>query len=523
MAIKYPKQEISEISDKDYALHPTVRSDEWLTNIQKQDETELYLSQTRVTLQGLSYIFEQKCSLSLVDLIGITSDPDEFIAFLNSLIGCKTLKKLFLCDVQIGDISTAVDCLVKLIENKDNQIELLLLAGWNMGAKLTKFSSSLARSNHLRVLDLSHCGIEDIQSGMVELCSVLRNTPIQELYLDENPFGDDGAKILSVALRQNPILEVLSVKFCKITPLGIINLLESLDHSTLNQSSDDLISNSSVNSNLVFLYIADMTTELDDDKIIKDLAIQCSSTIENNQFLRELDLSGHYFNTECGLIIMRSLQNNKTLKKLNLSYSKKNWNSDQLLLEFFQSNQSVSSLHLRNHMPSLIYNDYLDSTNHLVYSIPNDEKLKEFFVWNMTDNEFELLCTGLASNSSLLLLDLLAMQLNEITLPLLVKMIQSNNTISEILIKVSDELDLNDLFKILLKDSIRSISITNLTYSQGKLLVKILESFGDNNPSKDRISISFINGAVHCDIWERVNVFLTNSSVTTQNESYLIQ
>ena len=234
-----------------------------------------------MSLQGLSYIFEQECVLSLVDAIGVSSDPDEFIAFLHSLIGASSVKKLFLGDVNIGEIEKAVECLVELIACPENEIELLLLAGWNMGDKFRDFSLSLSRSNHLRVLDLSHCGIDNIQTGLVELCSVLRNTPLQELYLDENTFGDDGAKLLSVALRQNPELEVLSLKFCKINPFGIINLLDALDSSSIQDSGDE-ISTGSVNTNLVQLFIVDMSTEGDDTQLIRELAIQCSSMIEHN-------------------------------------------------------------------------------------------------------------------------------------------------------------------------------------------------------------------------------------------------
>merc|ERR1712137_973415 len=176
----------------------------------------------------------------------------------------------------------------------------------------------------------------------------------------------DGAKLLAVSLRQNPPLEVLSLKFCKITAAGIIDILDALDKSSV-QGANETFGNS-VNTNLLELFIVDMNIEgATEYEIIRKLAIQCSSMLENNSTLQELDLSGHYFGTESGLIIMRSLKNNRSLRKLNLSYSKRNWFSDQLLLEFFQSNQSVASLHLRNHMKTQEDQEGIEKIDHLIY------------------------------------------------------------------------------------------------------------------------------------------------------------
>lgn len=504
MALLYPKQNIQPNTDKDYALHPSVRDENWFKFLVTKEEKELFLSQTRMSLQGLSYIFDTKSEIRTVDLIGVVSDPDEFVAFIKSLTGCKNLTKLYLGDMVVGnDVSEPIEALNNLISHKDCCIELLLLSGWNIGDKLRDFSSSLSRSIHLKVLDLSNCGIKDIQTGFVELCSVLRNTPLKELYLDDNPFGDDGAKLLSLSLRQNPELEVLSLKFCKITPFGITNILDALDGATKQDVS------ASINTNLEKLYIADMSMEGENYDIMKDLAIQCSSMIEHNSSLRELDLSGHYFDTECGMIIMRSLQNNRSLKKLNISYSKRNWHSDQLLLEFFQSNQSIASLHLRNHMLAPENDTDAPLPEHLAYSIPNDDVLQEFFAWNMREQVFNLLCNGLKSNTMITLLDLQTMQLTPTTVNYINEVFKDNRTIQELLLRSSPELDLSALFITLCKSKLEALTIINLTREQGLLFIESLKRF-ESIHNLTRVSLSFINGGIELDIWDQIDELLNH-------------
>ena len=510
MAPSYPKVGGAPIVDIDNSLHPSLRSEDWLSDLQTGNQTELFLSHTRTSLQAFAFLFDVGCPLSVVDLVGVQSNSEELESFLDSLGTSLSLRQIFLSKISTGDGpgALAVQQLINLVGRSGNRIQLLHLSGWEMGEKLLPFATALTRSSYLQVLDLSHCNIKDIQTGMVELCYFLRSADLRELYLDENPFGDDGAKLLSVALRHNPVLETLSVKFCKITPFGMTKLLQSLDPSSARDGASD--ASSSCNSNLLRLYLTDMSMETEDFEVVRDLAIQCSSTLENNSSLQVLDLSGHYFDTEAGLAIMRSLQSNLTLKKLILSYSKRNWNSDDIFLEFFQSNQGVSSLHLRNPMATKSTSaEMSEALGHLKYSIPNDEILKELFTWNMAPEMFALLCKSLTTNSSLAVLDLQSNILVPEAANYLNGLLMSHGSgLQELLVRVNPDAELDDFFLALAGSSLKALSLSNLSRVQGELFVHTLSTSRRPTCSFERISLSFGNGAVHCDLWEQLDLIL---------------
>ena len=259
------------------------------------------------SLQALSCIFHDRCDIEIFDLIGVSSNEVELIEFLTRLEGQASIKELYLSEIN-GQSIEAIQKIAEIISHPNNKISKLFLAGWEIASEFRQLTAKINVANHLSILDVSHCGISDINSGFLEFSSALIHSNIRELYLDENQFGDDGAHCLAVALSQNPSLEILSVKHCKISSIGMIHLFNALDQSKLNENSsyshsfpqnesvvEERIHLKKVNTNLQGLFITDMTLENENNQIIRDLALQCASMLMHNFYLTELDLSGLYF------------------------------------------------------------------------------------------------------------------------------------------------------------------------------------------------------------------------------------
>ena len=145
--------------------------------------------------------------------------------------------------------------IAELLNKTSELLSVLMLSLNPIGNKgLQTISESLKHNKTLKCLGVSNCGMTDTgvasladalrtnntleelhiaynrihEEGALHIADILRNARISELFLDGDPIGDKGLKIIFEALKHNTTLKQLSVFRCGMGDVGVASLADAL-------------------------------------------------------------------------------------------------------------------------------------------------------------------------------------------------------------------------------------------------------------------------------------------------------
>ena len=269
-------------------------------------------------MKSLASALEMNGSLEELNLRGNNAVTGDGFMALGAL---KTLDISF-CSIDDQGMKSIASAL-----EMNGSLEELYLS-WNdavTGIGLMALGESLKRNRGLKTLNVSDCSIS--YQSMKSLASALEmNGSLRELNLSENPVVTDiGLTALGESLKRNGALKILDISHCCIDDQGVTSLASALE---MNGSLEEL--NLSRNRAVTGIGLMALGESLKRNRGLKSLDVSyCSiddqgvksiaSALEMNGSLEELNLGRNVAITGIGhMALGESLKRNRGLKTLNV-------------------------------------------------------------------------------------------------------------------------------------------------------------------------------------------------------------
>ena len=167
-----------------------------------------------------------------------------------------------------------------------------LMLGYNNITNVRDISTAVINTNTVKVLNMKGNGLTAQEASAISDMM----TCLEELNINKNKLGDDGAVIISKGITKTNTLRVLEITNNNITSTGAEAIANSLLHNTS-------------------LEVLNMS----DNAIGQDGATAIVQAITNSKTLKKLNLYGDdTIDEESAIIIMRSLHHNNSITTLNL-------------------------------------------------------------------------------------------------------------------------------------------------------------------------------------------------------------
>ena len=194
-------------------------------------------------------------------------------------------------DLTSNDLTTASSHLIADIIGhlQPHTLEL----DFNNITNVRDISTAVINTSTVKVLDMRDNGFTAQEP--VAISDMI--THLEELHINHNTLGDDGAELLSEGITNTKALRVLNISDNNIGLSGTTAIANSLANNTSLQQ----------------LY-------MDDNEVGQDEAIAIAKAITNNETLKTLSPCDYTMDKESTMIIMGSLHCNNTITELVLPY-----------------------------------------------------------------------------------------------------------------------------------------------------------------------------------------------------------
>ncbi len=294
--------------------------------------------------------------LTQVDLNLVGISDAELSYLINPLLRSKTVTTLILSNNKITKDS--MPFLAELLK-KSKTINYVSLSYNKLEAKGAQIlAQALAEGNTLTALDLWNCGIAD--AGAIALCSALlsnRKTQLRSLDLSTNELTDDAGSKLAEYLSQNLTIRQLRLNNNQLSDKSGLKLAEALKHAShlevldlsRNKLTDkaaaamanNLLKNAKANTQS--LRILDLSENLE---VTDTTAEKLANLLFKDHRLETVRLAACSITDAGAAALFVSLETNQTLRQLDLSGTKITENSLKACIEMLKVNVSLCRLNL---------------------------------------------------------------------------------------------------------------------------------------------------------------------------------
>ena len=286
----------------------------------------LDISDNHLSSDSIQWIIgglSRNTSLEKLDVTN-SSFSSKDVLRLSSVLRVK-LKELDIsyCNIQSSD---SVHLAKALEENTSTQLQNLWLERNPIGSEgAVAFANMLATNKSLTKLNMSDCGIQE--EGAVCLAKAMeKNSSMTEFDISHNPIGSEGAVAFADMLATNKSLTELNIMFCDIQSSDSVHLAKALEENTTTQLQTLELERNPIGSEGAVAFANMLAT----NKSLANLNMNCCSIqgesavvfanmLKKNQCLKTLHFIGHSVGVEGAIELIESLKHNTTLKELMLS------------------------------------------------------------------------------------------------------------------------------------------------------------------------------------------------------------
>ena len=370
-----------------------------------------------------------------------------------------------------NNIRNGIDEIAKSLENSLSVQVLNLNTNWIGDIGAISVAKLLTTNMQLRVLKL---GLNYIgKDGAVEIARSLEtNTSLHVLNLNFNSIGSAGASEIASSLINNTSLNMLTLSCNNIGTAAVIRLARSLTKNTTLQSLD-IYGNNIEEGGIVeiakLLKVNHTLTELGlgNNNIRLKSAILLAQTLYKNSSLRILKLNDNDIGSEAAIEIVSALTINVTLETLNLASNNINSIAATEIARMLTINTSLKELNL---------------------------------FCNPIECNFYLILDALNINSSLQVLDVRGIGMNEKDITQISKLLSTNTALQELKLSIAVGMD---EYVPLVKILIESTVLQKLCFDSGCLSDQIsanlrdeIADIAESNYTLTEIKGQFVNDRI---------------------------